>query len=178
MGLLQDHRSAIKTAQHPSIEERSRRVSGACSSTVFPRGCSILQVSAAPMQGPSGVTGGYLFYSGYPWAARGQPDSPCSALQAEGKSPVPGDFLPPPAQTFRSAELFLSHSLIPIFGCSFCPFFNPPFFFFLNMLSQRCCHHCYGLSLCQKWSTFGSGCHLLFLTWGKLLTASHRSQHL
>lgn len=67
-------------------------------------------------------------------------------------APMPGEFLPPPsALTFKSAELFLSHVLVPLFGCSFCPIFYPIFFPFLNMLSQRCYHHCYGLSLGQKW---------------------------
>jgi len=111
---------------------------GACSNVGFPQGHSFLQASTCSgVESLPQATGRDLLNRGPPWAARGQPASPWSSSRAAREGSLLRHLehlLPPPSSlTLVSAELFLSHRLIPL---SSLLFYRSFFFLFLNMLSE------------------------------------------
>jgi len=111
---------------------------GACSSTGFPWGQSLLQGTSTCSSVGSlpRATGGDLIHRGPPWAAGGQPALPWSSSQAGRQGCLLrhfGHLLPPPSSlTLVSAELFLSHCHIVSLPSIHCHFSCRVFFPFLK----------------------------------------------
>jgi len=119
---------------------------------------------SAPVQAPHGVTASFRHPPAPVWGPfHGLQVAICSTMdlhglqgnnlphqglhhEMQGKtlcSDISGTSSPPPPSslTLVSAELFLSHCLTPLSNCCLTAEFFL-FFLFLNMLSQRCYHHC------------------------------------
>jgi len=132
---------------------------GACSSMGSPQGRSLLRASPCSNVGSPWAAARDLLHRGPPWAAGNSlpHQGLLHGLQGNLCSSTWSTSFPASALTLASAELFLSHHLIPLSSCKMpSSKFSSPF---LTMLSQRRYHCHYGLGLGQQRVCLGAGWH-------------------